>query len=239
VPRKILTNQFDCLRCGLQNMLGITHCATCGNLLDPNGASSSVPAATVVPAAIRSAAVGAPAAVVVAVAVGATAPRPSLAEWLGWRQLDGTVVHTGLQQMGRLQKEWWEIAWKVCVIATILLFFGMAALTILVIAAVLSLFFASKQRDRPGFLQNLATQVASFLIIGHLFGPRKGVPVCDFRVRDANGNESLVRVEGHVIQGAFAIDDDVTVEGFNHGGTLVLRRGWNRRLNCAIRVRRQ
>ncbi|HYC90052.1 MAG TPA: hypothetical protein VEO54_12630 [Thermoanaerobaculia bacterium] len=191
------------------------------------------------PAAIRSAAAAAPAAVAVAVPVRATAPRRSLAEWLGWRRLDGTVVHAGLQQMGRLQKEWWEIAWKVCVIATILLFFGIAALAILVIVAVLSLFFARKQRDRPGFLQNLATQVAAFLIIGRLFGPRKSIPVCDFRIRDANGTESLVRVEGHVIQGAFASGDDVTVEGFNHGGTLVLRRGWNRRLNCAIRVQRR
>ena len=237
MPRKILTNQCDCLRCGLQNTPGTAHCAACGNVLDPTAASS--PPAAAVSAGVRSAAAAASAAVAVAVPLRAAVPERSLAEWLGWRRLDGTVVHIGLQQMGRLQKEWWEIAWKVCVIAAILLFFGLAALAILAIVAVFSLFFAKKRRDRPGFLQNVAIQIASFLIVGHFFGARIPIPVRDFRVRDANGTESLVRVEGHVIQGAFACGDDVTVEGFNHGGTLVLRRGWNRRLNCAIRVQRR
>jgi hypothetical protein len=182
-------------------------------------------------------------AVPVAVTAAASAPAPSrsFAEWFGWRRLDGKVVHAGLQQMGRLQKEWWEIGVKLMFLAAIFVVFGVTALVILLLLAVLSLTFSRRRprSQRPGFLESVATQVASFLIVGYLFGSKKTVPVCDYRVRDAHGTESLVRVEGQVVQGSLSIGDDVSVEGFNHGGTLILRRGWNRRLQCAIRVRRR
>lgn len=235
MARTILTSHFDCFRCGLQNAAGSTHCAACGNVLGA-GAFTPPPALPAAPTAVAHA-------VPMAVAVAASAPAPSrsFAEWFGWRRLDGTVIHAGLQQMGRLQKEWWEVAVKLMFVAAIFVVFGVTALVILLLFAVLSLAFSRRRSasQRPGFLQNLATQVASFLIVGHLFGPKKSVPVCDYRIRDANGTESLVRVEGHVVQGSLAAGDDVSVEGFDHRGTLILRRGWNRRLQCAIRIERR
>lgn len=232
MARTILTTHFDCSRCGLQNAPGSTHCAACGNALG-TGASTPPPAA---PAALAHAAPMA-----VAVAASALAPSRSFAEWFGWRRIDGTVIHAGLQQMGHLQKEWWEIAVKLVFVAAIFIVFGVTALAIVLLLAVLSLIFSRRRSasQRPGFIQNLATQVASVLIVGHLFGPKKHVPVCDYRIRDPNGTESLVRVEGHVVQGSLAAGDDVSVEGFDHRGTLILRRGWNRRLQCAIRIERR
>lgn len=181
-------------------------------------------------------------AVPTAVAVPASAPAParSFAEWFGWRRVDGTVIHAGLQYMGRLQKEWWEIALKLMFVAAIFVVFGVTALVILLLLAALSLIFSRRPRSqRPGFLRDLATHVASFLLVRHLFGPGKTVPVCEYRIRAANGTELLVRVEGHIVHGSLAAGDDVSVEGFNHRGTLILRRGWNRRLQCAIRIERR
>lgn len=143
--------------------------------------------------------------------------------------------------MGRLQKEWWEITVKLMFIVAVLVFFGIAAVVILLLLVVLSLIFSRRRSrsQRTGFLEGVATHVASFLIIGHLFGSKNNVPVREYRIRHANGSESLMRIEGHIVQGSLAAGDDVSVEGFNHRGTLILRRGWNRRLQCAIRIERR
>lgn len=141
--------------------------------------------------------------------------------------------------MGRLQKEWWEIAVKLLVVGAIILVLGAAALVVLLLLAVLSLLVSRRRSERPGFLETVAAQVASLLIVGRLFAPKRSVPVCDYRLRDASGTEWLVRIEGRIVSGSLAAGDDVAVEGFDHRGTLVVRRGWNRRLQCAIGIDRR
>lgn len=169
----------------------------------------------------------------------------SLGQLFGWKRLDGTVIYAGMQQMGRMQREWWETALKLVFMATLVIVFGTTALVILIGLAVLSLIWSvvfpqrSQTQQRQGFFSGLMSQVASYFIFSRLFGPAASTPVCDYRLRDHNGTESLVRIEGYVRQGALGIGDDVIAEGFIHRGTLVLRRGYNKRLNCAIRVKRQ
>jgi hypothetical protein len=235
MARQILSNLFDCGRCGLKNAPGATHCASCGNTLGAAPSPSQSPPVPVPqPAAVQHAATNAvrksPALVV---------PRRSPAEWFGWKRLEGTIIHASPQHIGRLQKEWWEIVIKLLFFGTLIVVFGVTALAILITIALLSLIFSSRRSSRPGFVETIATQIASFFILGRIFGPKATIPVADYRVRDNAGVESLIRIEGYLQQGSLAVGDDVVAEGFDHGGTLVFRRGWNRRLNCAIRVKRR
>jgi hypothetical protein len=236
MARQILSNLFDCSRCGLKNAPGATHCASCGNALGAGPGPSHPPASTHQPAAVQR-----PVPTAVVKPSAPAVPRRSPAEWFGWKRLEGTIIHASPQHIGRLQKEWWEIAIKLLFFGTLIVVFGVTALVILITVAVLSLIFSSRSRrsSRPGIIENIATQIASFFILGRIFGPKATIPVADYRVRDGAGVESLIRIEGYLLQGSLAVGDDVTAEGFDHGGTLIFRRGWNRRLNCSIRVKRR
>jgi hypothetical protein len=235
MARQILSNLFDCGRCGLKNSPGATHCASCGNTLGAAPIPSQSPMPAPQPAAVQRPAAGA-----VTKSSAPAVPRRTPAEWFGWKRLEGTVIHANPQHIGRLQKEWWEIVIKLLFFGTLIVIFGVTALAIMIAVALLSLFFSSRSRSsRPGIIENIATQIASFFILGRIFGPKASIPVADYRVRDGAGVESLIRIEGYLLQGSLAVGDDVVAEGFDHGGTLVFRRGWNRRLNCSIRVKRR
>jgi hypothetical protein len=94
-------------------------------------------------------------------------------------------------------------------------------------------------RGGPGFFSGLASQVIGFFLTSKLLGPKADLPVRDIRLRDGAGNEHLVRIRGDFIAGNVNVGDDVTVEGFNRGGTLIFWHGRNHRTRSDIRVKRR
>ena len=88
-----------------------------------------------------------------------------------------------------------------------------------------------------GFLSNVASQSVGFLLTSKLLGPKADIPVRDVRLRDSARNEHLVRVRGDFVAGNINVGDDITVEGFNRGGTLMFWRGQNHRVGSEIRVK--
>lgn len=232
-----------CWRCQLPNP-GSDPCPACG--APASGASSgspvpqaqaqSIPALSTPPQAAAPAAVTTPTAVV---------PARAFSEAFGWKRIDGTVIDKSLQQIGFLRHEWWETTLKLLVIVAAVLVFGVTALAVVLAAAFLSLLVSLLMPRRaprgrpPGFFAGMATQIASFFLFSRLFGPKATVPISEYRIRDAKNDIWLIRVEGYVVQGSFGPGDDVLAEGFEHDGTLFVRRGFNRTLNCSIRVRRR
>lgn len=89
------------------------------------------------------------------------------------------------------------------------------------------------------FFSSLASQIIGFFLMGKLFGPKEQVPVRDIRLRDDSGLEHLVRIRGELVAGNMNVGDEVEVEGFNRRGTLMLRRGLNKRTRSEIRVKRR
>jgi hypothetical protein len=90
---------------------------------------------------------------------------------------------------------------------------------------------------RPGFFSGLASQVSGFFLTGKLFGPKEQVLVRDFRLRDSTGLEHLVRIRGELVAGNLSAGDEVEVEGYNRRGTLMFRKGMNRRTRSEIVVK--
>ena len=68
-------------------------------------------------------------------------------------------------------------------------------------------------------------------------GPRADIPVRDIRLRDPAGQEHLVRIKGDLLSGSVAVGDDIDAGGYDRHGTLMFRRGMNKRIGTAIRVR--
>lgn len=89
------------------------------------------------------------------------------------------------------------------------------------------------------FLSAIAVQVVSFLLTRRLMGPMANVPVRDIRVRDSAGQEFLVRMKGQLTSGSISVGDDVLVEGWDRNGMLLFRRGYNKRIRTAIKVKHQ
>ena len=89
------------------------------------------------------------------------------------------------------------------------------------------------------FFSGLASQIIGFFLTGKLFGSKEQVPVRDIRLRDDSGQEHLVRIRGELFAGNISVGDEVEVEGFNRRGTLMLRRGLNKRTRAEIRVKRR
>lgn len=89
------------------------------------------------------------------------------------------------------------------------------------------------------FLSSIAVQIISFLLVRKLVGPIANVPVRDIRVRDSAGQEFLVRLKGQLTSGSVSKGDDVIVEGWDRHGMLLFRRGYNKRIRTAIKIKRQ
>lgn len=71
-------------------------------------------------------------------------------------------------------------------------------------------------------------------------GPvRTLMPVQDFVVQDQHRKQFQVRIEGQVVSGAVFAHHEVELEGVNHHGTLLFKRGRNKTTNAQIVVRRQ
>ncbi len=68
---------------------------------------------------------------------------------------------------------------------------------------------------------------------------REPIWVRDVILQDPSGQQHGVRIQGDIVAGSLNLGDDVEVEGFNRGGTIVLERGWNRSINAKIIVKRR
>jgi len=155
--------------------------------------------------------------------------------FFGWRKLSGTVIAIDPPYMAKPEFNWFSFISKL-IIGLILLPF---IIGFIIVAIVFSIFLSifSFGRNRPGFLSSLASQVVGFFLTGKLFGPKEQVPVRDIRLRDDVGQEHLIRIRGELVAGNLNVGDEVEVEGFDRRGTLMFRRGHNKRTRAEILVK--
>ena len=260
--RLILTGLHKCPRCGLQNAPGETHCAACGFQLasQTTGTQPSTPLTASAPGVSQPANNKTQIIPTVPAAPGRTGR--SLSARLGWRSVDGTVIHINPSYFIPKPRQWakgllWLAVIGLLIYGAVLmieaglnlainalpLIIALLLLVLFVRAALSRVFGFGAGRTGPsggrgGFFRNVASQFVGFFLTSRLLGQRSTIPVCDYRVRDDQGEEHLVRVEGYVRSGAMSVGDDVWVRGSDRQGTLVLRSGWNKRLRAAIKVSR-
>jgi hypothetical protein len=151
---------------------------------------------------------------------------------LGWMSLTGRVIQVEAIYMATPDFPWTSFLIKLGLVSAAIYYYGV----ILLVALVLFLLLMWMVSKVP-FLSTLTTQVLGFMLTRRLMGPVANVPVRDIRVRDSSGIEHLVRIKGQLTSGAVAVGDDVTVEGWNRGGMLLFRRGYNQRVRTAIKVK--
>jgi hypothetical protein len=261
--RLILTGLHKCPRCGLQNAPGETHCAACGyQLASQTSGAQPTPLAASAPGSSQPTSKKTHISPALPPAPGRPRSGRSLAERIGWRSVDGTVIHvnpsyfipkprqwtTGLVWLGVIGLVLYGALLKIkaglnLAINALPLIIALLLLVLFVRVAISRVFGFGAGRTGPsggrgGFFRNVASQFVGFFLTSRLLGQRSTIPVCDYRVRDGHGEEHLVRVEGYVRSGSMSVGDDVWVRGFDRRGTLVLRSGWNKRLRAAIKVSR-
>jgi len=105
------------------------------------------------------------------------------------------------------------------------------------LAALLLLCWVISKILPQGLLSGVAVQVISFLLTRRLIGPLATVPVRDVRLRDSSGEEHLVRLKGQLVSGSIAVGDEIVAEGWERNGMILFRRGFNKRIRAAIRIK--
>ena len=129
---------------------------------------------------------------------------------------------------------WLRFGVKLAVLAAAVYYYGLLIL-IAVGVFLLLMWLLSK----VPFLSAIAVQVVSFILTRRLMGPMANVPVRDIRIRDSGGQEFLVRMKGQLTSGSVSVGDDLLVEGWDRNGMLLFRRGYNKRIRTAIKVKHQ
>jgi hypothetical protein len=242
--RRILPDPSDassptCPRCGSVPDPNTTFCPVCGHGI--GNAQSSTPSYQPTPPSSSSLVPSISNSSGTSPKTGSANQRKSLREYFGWRAIDGTVIHVGQSQVIRAPRHWWKLLLKLAIVIIALAAFGTLALIVLVFLFAFSLLlawlFPRYERRQGGFLQSVATQFVAFFLTSRLLGQKPTIPACDYRLRDSNGTEYLVRVEGYVRTGGMNVGDAVLAEGYDRQGTLVMKQGWNRRLGTLIRVK--
>jgi hypothetical protein len=141
------------------------------------------------------------------------------------QQIQGTVIHLDPPYLGKKDRSVWAVL-------------GKLALALALVPIVLPLwllgFMFRGGGPRTGFLSQVGVRVTSFWLSMRLFGHNGDVMVRDFRVRDGTGRQWLVRMQGILSRGNLNVGDSVTIEGDDHGGTLVFRRGHNHTIRSVL-----
>jgi hypothetical protein len=228
--------------------MGSTHCQACGTSLSTRGPSALAvpPVKTVLP--VGPTPIGVPIGSPLTNPSGTSVAKktPSLYELLGWRKLEGQVIHVEPPYMAPQDFSWGRLLIKLVLLILILLLFGKIIfafifsllIVLFVIWFVFHFLFPQSARGGSGCLSSLASQVVGFFLTRKMVGsPKAEVPVRDIRLRDASGQEHLVRIKGDIVSGNINVGDDVVVEGFDRQGTLKFSRGWNKRIRSEIKVK--
>lgn len=235
---------YKCLRCGLVNPMGTTSCQACGASLTgvspapgkgpPPNVMATPPSARM----IRSSPMPTPSSPPVAVqgTAGGTqaVAGTSALSLFGWRSLDGRVIQVEPIYMANPDFHWARLFAKLAILGAAVYYYGLLILIVLGVFLVL-MWLLSK----VPFLSAIGIQVVSFLLTRRLMGPMANVPVRDIRVRDSAGQEFLIRMKGQLNSGSVSVGDDVVVEGWDRNGMLHFRRGYNKRVRTAIKVKHQ
>jgi hypothetical protein len=157
--------------------------------------------------------------------------------------LEGTIIQADPSYMGHPDFSWAGLLVKLTLLVLAVVVVGPIVIGVLiglaVVALMFSFLFPSSSSKSTGCLTGLASQMVGFFLTKRMLGSKPDIQVRDFRLRDAEGQEHLVRVKGELISGNMGVGDEVQVEGFDRGGTLNLRRGRNQRTRSEIRVRRR
>jgi hypothetical protein len=154
----------------------------------------------------------------------------------GWKKLSGTVIALDPPYLSKPERSLARVIGGL-VIGVLLIPFVIGA-----VAAVMLVHFSfSILRPRvsrqPSAFSSLGSQVLGFLLTGKLFGPKEQVTVRDVRLRTLAGGEQLVRIRGELVAGNLNVGDEAEVEGFDRHGTLMFRRGRNKRTRSEIVVK--
>jgi len=168
-------------------------------------------------------------------ALATNAQSTSAAGLFGWRTLDGRVIQVEPIYMGAADFRWDRLLVKIALLGTAIYFFGVAILAVFAILLVL-LWLISKIMPK-NFVSGVAVQVVSFMLTRRLVGPVTNVPIRDIRIRDSANQEFLVRLKGQLISGSISVGDDVVLAGWDRGGTVIFKRGFNKRIRTDIRIK--
>ncbi len=155
----------------------------------------------------------------------------------GWRSIAGKVIHVEPIHLGVPDSRWGMLLLKLAAVGAAIYYFGLVVL--MGIGALWVLTWLLSKILPHGFIGTIATQVVSFMLTRRLIGPVPSVPIRDFRLRDAGGKETLVRIKGTLTSGSVAVGDDVQVEGWERDGMLNFRRGFNSRIQAVLRAKIQ
>lgn len=209
-----------CPKCGLANTLATPTCRSCGYNLS-GVAGLAVPAAHVPATPVR--------------ALG-------VSWWgnlLGWKTIEGRVISIDPIYLAHPDSGW--SVWKLLLLTVLILFVAPLliglVLCALMISLILSLLSPHSKKGSTGLVSE---------VIQHSFGlfrsrgkDKPDIPVRDFRLLSALGDEYLVRIKGDIVTGSINVGDELTVTGADNRGTLMFRRGWNQRIRSEIRVKQR
>jgi hypothetical protein len=156
--------------------------------------------------------------------------------FFGWRRLTGTVLGLDAPYLSKPETTFAGVAAKL-VIGLLLIPVFLGALGAVMLFRFTFALLSPRSSGGPGFFSGLLSQVSGFFLVGKLFGPKDQVLVRDFRLRDSTGQEHLVRLRGELTAGNLSVGDEVDVEGYNRRGTLMFRKGLNRRTRSEIVVK--
>lgn len=220
-----------CPRCGLVNSPAASSCAGCGfGGIPPAAGAQAVPFARG----------GAIARQAIAPPLPAPAIRPTIhpASLVGrirrWKVLRGTVTHVDQLYMTKAETNWLGCLGKLLLALLILPVFLPLFITLYIMRG-LGL-FGSDHPAHHGFLGKVASDVVAFFLTQKLVGIPAQVPVRDVRILTPGGSQHLARLRGDLRSGGIAVGDDVTVEGPDRAGMLLVRHGYNHRAGCEIEV---
>jgi hypothetical protein len=163
-------------------------------------------------------------------------PEGGFRHFFGWRKIVGTVLGLDPPYMSKPEMTFAGAIRKLLIGIFLVPFVLGAVGAVLLIRFTFSL-LSPRQSGQSGLFSGITSQVFGFFLTGKLFGPKEQVVVRDLRLRDSAGQEHLVRVRGELVAGNLTVGDEVEVEGYNRRGTLMFRKGLNRRTRSEIAVK--
>jgi hypothetical protein len=161
-----------------------------------------------------------------------SAQDPGVMGMLGWRRVAGVVV--GVEPLYQAKRRGNLAVMSLMVVVGLLL---LPVALGLALAMFLIGVLTSRVGLRSPFLSSLFSQITGYWFTRKLLGPGEQVTIRDVRLLSGQ-SEHFLRFEGDLVAGSVAVGDDIEVEGFNRGGTLMVRKGVNRRTRATIRLRR-